>query len=79
MARVPFEVAGGSNSLFLCNGLSTVPVSADEVDLVSTCSPYDYNVAGRAEPGTYRSVTVLRDTLGQERTVEDPLEVVPRP
>lgn len=67
------------NSAFICNNASYTPVSSTDVDVVVTCTPTNYNVAGRSEPGLHVAHMAARDALAQEGTIEMSVDVQPTP
>ncbi len=67
------------NSTFFCNGTTVTPVSATDVEVVSTCTPSNYNQPGRSEPGLHVSYMQVQDALGHEGNAEMFVDVQPGP
>ena len=67
------------NSTYWCRNPVATPVSATEVDVVAACTPSNYWVYGRAEPGLHLSYMQVTDALGHEGNAEMYVDVQPGP
>jgi hypothetical protein len=67
------------NSVFNCKDPVYTPASANEVDLTISCSPSNYYVPGRAEPGVHLGRVIMTDALNQESFDDVVIDVQPGP
>jgi len=83
------QVQGGSyfqfykpfspHSVFGCGTPVYTPVSETDVDVTLTCTPSNYGVGGRSEPGLHVANMPVYDALQQQGTVYMAVEVLTAP
>jgi hypothetical protein len=75
--RIYFAKLFAQNSMFTCKDPVYTPVSATEVDLTISCTPSNYYVPGRSEPGVHLARVIMIDALNQESFDDLVIDVQP--